>query len=116
MSKVIKLPSGNTVTLRDPKELRQKDRAKLFESANGHTDMLQALSMTNGLLAILIESWSFDLIIPSISIKSLDELTIPDYDAIAAETIEAQSVLFPSVTQTPESEANPDSPFDNSNA
>jgi hypothetical protein len=116
MSKTITLPSGNTVTLRDPSELRVKDRKKVFQAANGQEGLLQAMSMTDGLIAILIEKWSFDLIIPSIVITSLDELTMADYDAIAVETLEAQSSLFPSVAQTPESEANTDSPFDKSNA
>ena len=45
MLKVIKLPSGNTVTLRDPKTLKVKDRRKMIEAANEQTGLLQNLSM-----------------------------------------------------------------------
>lgn len=116
MSKRITLPSGNSVTLRDAKDLRVKDRKKVLAAANGQEGLLQAMSMVDGLMAVLIESWSFDLIIPSIVIASLDELTMPDYDFIAAEVTKAQDELFPSLAQTPEAEANPDSPFVSSNA
>jgi len=116
MSKTITLPSGNTVTFRDPTSLRVKDRKKVIAAANNDEGMLQAMSMMDGLMAILIESWSFEMIIPSIVIKSLDELTMPDYDTIAVEVGKMQSKIFPDVAKTPESEANPDSPFDSSNA
>ena len=116
MSRVITVPSGNTVTLRDPSTLRVKDRKKVLAAANNQEGFLQAMSMVDGLMAVLIESWSFDLIIPSVHLLSLEELTMADYDAIAAEVSKAQDALFPAISQTPESEANPDSPFDNSNA
>lgn len=116
MSQAITLPSGNTVTLRDPSTLRVKDRKKVFQAANGQEGILQAMSMVDGLIAVLVESWSFDLIIPSVHIASIDELTMADYDALAVYISEAQDALFPSLNKTPESEANPDSPFDKSNA
>ena len=77
MSKTITLPSGNTAVLRDPSTLRVKDRKKVVAAANGQEGLLQAMSMTDGLIAVLIESWSFDLIIPSIHLASLDELSLP---------------------------------------
>lgn len=114
MSKVINLPSGASATLRDPSTLRVKDRRKVFEAAGNKEGVLQALSMVDGLIAILVESWSFDLIIPSVRIDSLGELTMPDYDVLAAEANEAQKIIFPQ-TQN-DSDSNPDSPFGNSNA
>ena len=116
MSKSITLPSGNTVVLRDPSTLRVKDRKKVFQAASGQEGILQAMSMVDGLIAVLVESWSFDLMIPSVHLASIDELTMADYDALAAHIAEAQDALFPALTQTPITEANPDSPFDNSNA
>ena len=116
MSKTITVPSGNTVTLRDPSELRVKDRTKVLAAAQGQEGLLQTMSMLDGLMAVLISAWSFDLIIPSVVLSSLGELTMADYDAIAAEVSKAQESLFPTLAQTPESEANPDSPFDGSNA
>jgi len=116
MAKTITLPSGNTVTLRDPSELRVKDRNKVLAAAQGQEGLLQTMSMLDGLMAVLISAWSFDLIIPSVVITSLGELTMADYDAIAAEVATAQNSLFPALAETPETEANPDSPFADSNA
>ena len=113
--KTVKLPSGVTVTLRDPKELRVKDRKKIYTNANEKTGIVQALSLTDGIIAVLVESWSLDLIIPSVRIESLDELEMADYDALVDETKEAQKVLFPSLSKTEETEKDAESPFDNSN-
>ena len=115
--KVITLPSGATVTLRDPETLRVKDRKKVFQNASKADEgIMQALSLTDGLIAILVEEWSLDLIIPSVRIASIDELTMPDYDALVEETKEAQKALFPQVAQTEEAEKDIDSPFGDSNA
>ena len=116
MSKNITLPSGNTVVLRDPSTLRVKDRKKVVAAANNQEGLLQAMSMTDGLIAVLVESWSFDLIIPSIHIASLDELTMPDYDAIALEASKAQSMIFTDFSETPANLNNPDSPLGDLNA
>jgi hypothetical protein len=116
MSKSITLPSGNTAVLRDPSTLRVKDRKKVVAAASGQEGLLQAMSMTDGLIAVLVESWSFDLIIPSIHIASLDELTMPDYDALALEASKAQSSIFTDFSETPDNLNNPDSPLENLNA
>lgn len=112
MSKKITLPSGNNVTLRDPSTLKVKDRRKIVEAANGQEGLLMALSMTDGLISVLVESWSFDLLLPSLQLSSLGELSIPDYDTLAEEANEAQKLLFPDFSETPENKANPDSPLD----
>jgi hypothetical protein len=114
MSKIITLPSGNTVTWRDPSTLRVKDRRKVVEAANGQEGLLVALSMTDGLIAVLVEQWSFDLLLPSLQLSSLGELTIPDYDVLAEEAGKAQKFIFTEFDNTPENESNPDSPLDNS--
>ena len=111
MSKIITLPSGNTVTLRDPNTLRVKDRRKVVEAANGQEGLLMALSMTDGLIAVLVEAWSFDLLLPSLQLSSLGELTIPDYDALAEEANKAQKVIFTNFSDTPENQGNSDSPL-----
>ena len=115
--KKITLPSGATVTLRDPKDLRVKDRKKIYANA-GKADegIMQALSLTDGLLAVLIEDWSLDFIIPSIKIDSLDELEMADYDFLVEETKEAQKILFPSLANTEANEKDTESPLENSNA
>ena len=114
--KVVTLPSGATVTIRDAKELRVKDRKKIYaNAAKADEGIMQALSLTDGLLAVLIKEWSFDLIIPSIRITTLEELEMADYDFLAEETKDAQKILFPNLAKTDETEKDPESPFDNSN-
>ena len=108
MSKEVKLPSGATVVLKDPSLLRVKDRKnviKASDSAEG--ELSKALVLGDALIAMLVESWSFDLVPPSIKLESLDELEIPDYDALVEATQEAQSKLFPSLSKTIENEKNP---------
>ena len=101
MSKQIALPSGNTVTLRDPKDFRQKDRVKIYEGAN--TNISESLSagmaMVDRILSVLIEEWSFDLLPPAIKIESLGELSIPDYDRLTDEATAAITVLFPQLNE-----------------
>lgn len=106
-SKTVTLPSGATVVLRDPTTLRVKDRKKVYAAANGQEGIMQALSLSDGLIAILIESWSFDLLIPSIKLEMLDELEMPDYDFLSREVESAQAILFPTISKTDQSEADP---------
>jgi hypothetical protein len=108
--KKITLPSGATVVLRDPTTLRVKDRKKVYQAANGQEGIMQAISLVDGLIAILIESWSLDLIIPSIKLDTLDELEMADYDFLAKEAENAQSILFPTLAKTPEADADPKAP------
>ena len=65
---------------------------------------------------MLVEDWSFDLIIPAIKIDNLDELEMKDYDALVEETKDAQKFLFPNLADTDENEADPKAPTANSNA
>ena len=94
MSKTITLPSGNTAVIKDPKKLLAKDRKRIYELANDDTGMMKALTMVEATVAIIIESWSFDLMLPSIRLSILGELSIDDYDALVKESTEAQQVLF----------------------
>ena len=112
MSQQISLPSGNTVVLRDPTTLTHGDRKKMFAAASNQEGLLQNLSMIDGLIAILIKEWTFDMIIPSIHLASLDKLSIADYDALAKAAQDAQNVVFPDFKD----DTNPDSPLDNSAA
>ena len=118
MSKEVKLPSGATVTLKDPSTLRVKDRKNVMRTADNAIggDLTKALALGDALVAMLVESWSFDLIPPSIKMESLDELTMADYDALVEHTKDAQKYLFPSLVETPETEKDPKAPGGNSNA
>ena len=114
--KKVELPSGGWVTFKDPSTLRVKDRKKVLRNANGEEGLMQALSLVDGLIAILVEEWSFDMPIPSIKVSVLDELQMPDYDVMAEEAGKAQKMLFPQLSKTELSESDPDSPFGDSNA
>ena len=108
MSKEIKLPSGATVVLKDPSLLRVKDRKNLIKASDSvEGELSRALVLGDALIAMLVESWSFDLIPPAIKLDSLDELEIPDYDALVEATKDVQAKLFPSVANTVENENNP---------
>jgi len=114
MAKEVTLPSGAVVTLRDPKLLRVKDRKKLLENASDKESVLMGLAMMDGLVALIVEAWSFDLVIPSVRLESLDELEIPDYDALLEHATEAQKILFPDLTDNVRTQQDVDSPFVNS--
>ena len=117
MSKKVTLPSGATVTLKDAQNLRVKDRKRVLKSAEIEGgDLSRALALGDALIAMLVEDWSFDLIIPAIKIDNLDELEMKDYDALVEETKDAQKFLFPNLADTDENEADPKAPTANSNA
>lgn len=117
MSSKITLPSGATVTLKDPKLLRVKDRKRVLKTADVEGgDLTRALALGDALIAMLIEDWSLDLLIPALKIDNLDELEMADYDALVEATKDAQKFLFPSLGETVENEQDPKAPTDNSNA
>lgn len=95
MNKTITLPSGATVELRDPETLLKKDRDKVLASANEAEGVLRAVAIQDGIIAVSVASWSFDLIPPSVKITSLGELTPKDYTALVEATQETMNTLFP---------------------
>ena len=108
MSKQVTLPSGATATLKDPSLLRVKDRKTVIRaSEKGEGDLSKALALGDALIAMLIEEWSFNLIIPSVKIDSLDELTMADYDALVEESKDAQKYLFPTLADSDEARKDP---------
>lgn len=115
MSRIINLPSGATATLRDPRELKQKDRAKLYEE-DVDGSVKSGMAMMARLISVLVEEWSFDLMLPSVKLEMLGELSIADYDALSEEAEGAMSVLFPALSKTEAAEADPKAPTGKSNA
>jgi predicted RNase H-like HicB family nuclease len=108
MSKVITLPSGATAKIKDPKTLKVKDRKRVLKASEVEGgDLTKAMALSDSLIAMLVEEWSFDLLIPAIKVENLDELDMADYDALVEQTKEAQEVLFPSLAKTDENEKNP---------
>jgi hypothetical protein len=114
MSKIINLPSGATATIKDPRSLKQKDRKRTYVDTKGEPTMASGIAMMDNLIAVLIEEWSFDLIIPSVRLESLDELDIADYDMLQEEAEAALPLLFPRINKSVENEADPKASTDNS--
>ncbi len=114
-SKKVDLPSGGWAVFRDASSLKVKDRNKVLKAASKEEGLMQALNIVDGLIALLITDWSFEDPIPAIKITSLHELSMPDYDTLAEVAGEAQKTLFPKLSKTEETEADVESPFDDSN-
>lgn len=111
MANTLKLPSGNTVVLKDLSTLKVGDRKKVIKSTDKQEgDLSKAMALGDALIAIMIEEWSFDLILPSVRIETLDELSMADYDVLTEACKEAQNSLFPSLADTPANEADPKAP------
>lgn len=102
----ITLPSGATVVLKDPRMLLVKDRNFVLECADHESKLAMATGLQAGLIAVMVDSWSFDLIPPSVSIKSIEMLTPADYEALVEVCMPAQKALFPSI-QNPEDAHDP---------
>lgn len=116
MSKEITLPSGNTVKLREPKSLLKKDRDTVIEMMSyASNDLMQELKAQDGIVAVSVIEWSFDLIPPSIRLASLGELSPADFDALTKECQAAAEYLFPALFASKETEADPKADTANSN-
>ena len=104
----INTPSGGWAEFRDVSTLRQKDRKAvlLATDAAGDGMVAKGLAAVDGLLAMLITNWSYELPLPAVKIEALDELTIPDYDALSDAADAARKELMPS----PGDIGDPDSP------
>jgi len=111
MEKVITLPKSKaTVTFRDPDDILQKDREKMWSFIDTEANQLLATnSALKGLMVVMIKSWTLDLILPSVMPSSLGELKSADYDAIGAAVQEWIGILTPDFTSD-----EADSPKDNS--
>ena len=115
MSEIVKLPSGNTATLCDPKTVKHKTRVKALTTINDDRNQYTAIEgLQSAIISMLVTEWSFDFPIPSILISTLGELDLGDYDTLAIKANEAAKVLNISFSNTPENEANPDSPLEKS--
>lgn len=109
----ITLPSGNWIQLRDVKTLRRGDKKKAIASVTGDGEHVirMAYEMTDGILAVLVIDWSYDLPKPSESLESLDLLPIEDDDALMSAIEPARALLFPEKPEpTKEQMADPASP------
>jgi hypothetical protein len=115
MSNKITLPSGATVTLKDATLLRVKDRKRVLKSADAEGgDLSKALALGDALIAMLIEEWSFEMLIPALKIENIDELEMKDYDFLVEQTKDAQQFLFPALSETEKNDSDPKALTENS--
>jgi hypothetical protein len=110
----ITLPSGATVTLRDPQSLKHKDRKTIY--VDGELSTRTSIEMMERIIAVMVQDWSFDLIIPSVKLESLGELSLPDYDFLQDYVQELLPSMFPQLSRTDDGDSNPKVIIENSNA
>lgn len=114
----ITLPSGATVELKERSQFKQKDRAFIYKFIKNNDSLDVSLGdvseILTAVIACQVSSWSLDLLPPSLKIESLGELSIEDYDALAAEAEKVLDVFFPNLVQTREAEADPKVDTENS--
>ena len=116
MSRKITLPSGATVNIKDAAELKVKDRNRIMRAGSGESNAEKGIALGNALLTTIIEDWSYDLMIPSVKVDSIEELPIPDYVALMKETENLTKELFPDITDSVENSLDPKVTTENSNA
>jgi hypothetical protein len=109
MSNEIKLPSGNTVTIKDAKALTLKDRKYVFTnlSQNDLDNVGDMLDVLERVATVLVTEWSFDLIPPNIKPESFESLALDDFDAILREAQKVLPTLLPKLGDSDENVANP---------
>lgn len=109
------LPSGATVKFRDPKTLKVSDRKKLIADMTDEQTISAGMAMLERLAGLLVIEWSLDLVIPSVRLEILDELSLEDYDVLTETVSEALPVLWPRLSKTEETMADPKALTDNFN-
>lgn len=99
----VDLPSGGWAELTDPRKIRAKHRKRVLDQLN--IERMQsgkggiAFDMTDGLILMMVDKWEVPYLPgvarPLDNPACVDELMIPDYDAIADRLEEAREMLFP---------------------
>ncbi|MEV5472737.1 hypothetical protein ACIRH0_04170 [Streptomyces sp. NPDC093675] len=112
----ITLPSGAWVELRDPATLRRGDKKTALRmvpiSEDAELTLATQLEMSDGVFAVMITGWSYDLPLP-VTAASLELLPMEDGAALEEHpSIEAaHKLIFPEqAKKTPEQLADPASP------
>jgi hypothetical protein len=96
----VDLPSGGFAILRDPVQLRAKDKKRVLKNIQDAQRAVAAgVDVVDGMVMMLVEKWELPYLpmaaLPADEPEILDELTIPDYDALVQAVGPAQKVLFP---------------------
>ncbi len=96
------LPSGGWVELRDPADLKAKDRKRVMRAMGDPTEgniMSASVDMADGVLATMITAWEVPYLpgapIPANQPDILDELTLPDENELQRLTADAAKLFRP---------------------
>lgn len=112
--RTLDLPSGGHVVLRDPLELRAKDRRAVQKAIEDpDRKIAAALDIIDGTICMLVERWDLPYLpgapLPRDAPEVLGELTIADLAALEEAVDPAIKVLFPSKAK-PEDVLTPGTP------
>jgi hypothetical protein len=95
MSERITLPSGNWIQLRDYRELRRGDKKRALKAVEDPESLLgSSYDVVDGLLAVLVESWSYPLPLPSVDPSVVEQLPYEDDNDIVEAVGPAARALF----------------------
>jgi hypothetical protein len=110
IARELSLPSGNTVTFRDPEELTGQDHRTIVDQMRADVGLVGAsMDAVYGTACMLIESWTFDAPLPREDPSQLGKLKFRDYNAIVMAITPAAQLLFGS-EPSPDQAGTPGSP------
>lgn len=111
----VELPSGGWAELRDPREIRTKDRKRALTGVSDERGKLvMGLDMMAGLAVMLVEKWSVSYapfdggVRLGLTFEDIDELIPGDTDTLCNACEPARRLLFPDMA-TPD-DMKPGSP------
>lgn len=109
MSKTLKLPSGNTVTVKEEVDYTLKDRKFVLRDLNQNDldNISNMMEVLERVIIVSIEEWSFDLIPPNIKTDSMDTLKLADMDVLNRFAKTALTALMPNLMDKGEGESDP---------
>jgi hypothetical protein len=83
------------VTFRDPTTLKAGDRKTVIRAITSAGAAGAAVDITDGVLCMVIDHWTFLLPLPRLTPDSLDLLEIADYDLLTEVVGPVSDLLFP---------------------
>jgi hypothetical protein len=95
LPKTLTLPSGNTVTFRDPEDLNADDCFAVIDGIRDQgSEISSSMDVARGAACILIESWSFQAPIPRADRSQLGKMKPRDCWVLLRAVAPAAHLLF----------------------
>jgi hypothetical protein len=100
----VNLLNNEWVSIRDVETITNRERRQAMRTWNNSEgdDVERGIVLNDQLIALFVDEWSFDKLLPRDDIGVLEDLLGHDYDTIQHEVIEAQKRLFLSFAPTPD--------------